>query len=157
MSDDRRDRLAALLATFEEALDWEFDPEEFDDRLRIQKYVFLADAFGVDHDYGYGIHLYGPYSPTLADDYYAPDFEARREGTSPMDEFDTSEFRALVAGRDTKWLEAAGTIKSLHERHADIGQTGVLDTVVARVVDLKDVDIETAEEIYDELLDADVI
>lgn len=157
MSDNRRDRLAALLATFEEALDWEFDPDEFDDRLRMQKYVFLADAFGVDHDYNYGIHLYGPYSPTLADDYYAPDFDERLATASPVESFDTPEFRALVAARDTEWLEVAGTIKSLHERHAGPNQTGVLDTVVARVVNLKSVDIETAETIYGELLDAGVI
>lgn len=157
MTSDRRGRLADLLVTLEETLDWDFDVDDFEDRLRIQKYVFLADAFGVDPEYDYGIHLYGPYSPDLADDYYDDAFDSAYDRASPVSDFDRASFRALVAARDTDWLEYAATIKSLHERHAAAGQTGMLDTVVARVMELKDIDSETATAVYEGLLEADVL
>jgi hypothetical protein len=49
----------------------------------LQKYVLLAEDFGFEHGYRYGMHLRGPYSPPLAQDYYtdltsvAPDLRVR--------------------------------------------------------------------------------
>ena len=44
--------------------------ERFSNRFKIQKCVFLAQKMGYDMQYRYGIYHYGPYSKTLADDYY---------------------------------------------------------------------------------------
>lgn len=44
---------------------------ELKDRLRLQKYVYLAQHFGINLRYDdFTLYLKGPYSKKLADDYY---------------------------------------------------------------------------------------
>ncbi len=43
---------------------------EVDDRKRIQKAIYLAQAAGVDLSYVFGWYVMGPYSPALTRDYY---------------------------------------------------------------------------------------
>jgi len=47
----------------------------FDDRLILQKAVYLAQAAGVNLGYYYHWYLHGPYSPSLTRDEYAIGFE----------------------------------------------------------------------------------
>jgi len=42
-----------------------FDIDQFDDRLRLQKIVFLARKLGHDLGYSYNWYARGPYSPSL--------------------------------------------------------------------------------------------
>ncbi|BCU68703.1 hypothetical protein HS7_21400 [Sulfolobales archaeon HS-7] len=42
----------------------------FDDRLRLQKYVFIMEKLGLNLGYDFNEYLRGPYSPGLAMDYY---------------------------------------------------------------------------------------
>ncbi len=44
--------------------------DTFEDRLRMQKLVYLAKSFGVKLDYGYNWYLHGPYSRELTRDLY---------------------------------------------------------------------------------------
>ncbi len=39
-------------------------------RVRIQKVVYLLKRLGFDFDYDFNLYYYGPYSQSLADDYY---------------------------------------------------------------------------------------
>lgn len=41
-----------------------------DDRKRVQKAIYLAQAAGADLSYDYNWYKHGPYSPELANDYY---------------------------------------------------------------------------------------
>ncbi|MEM3292996.1 MAG: hypothetical protein QXO81_01345 [Metallosphaera sp.] len=43
----------------------------FDDRLRLQKYVFIMEKLGLNLGYSFNEYLRGPYSPDLAMDYYS--------------------------------------------------------------------------------------
>jgi len=40
------------------------------DRIRVQKAIYLGQAAGADLAYEYNWYLHGPYSPELANDYY---------------------------------------------------------------------------------------
>jgi uncharacterized protein YwgA len=40
------------------------------DRIRVQKAIYLAQAAGADLGYDYNWYVHGPYSPELANDYY---------------------------------------------------------------------------------------
>ncbi|MGC9107083.1 MAG: hypothetical protein ACP5IE_02690 [Infirmifilum sp.] len=42
----------------------------FDDRLRLQKYVFIMEKLNLNLGYSFNQYLRGPYSPALAMDYY---------------------------------------------------------------------------------------
>lgn len=44
---------------------WKFDLEIFDDRMELQKLVYLMQAMGCRLDYNYSMYLHGPYSTDL--------------------------------------------------------------------------------------------
>lgn len=56
------------------------DLQSFDERLLLQKRVYLLGAAGVDLGYLHGWYIRGPYCPALARDAFACDREFRRTG-----------------------------------------------------------------------------
>lgn len=54
--------------------------EDFDERLRLQKIVYLLWAYGISLGYGFNWYVRGPYSPKLASDGYAIDDELFERG-----------------------------------------------------------------------------
>lgn len=64
--------LAGILKNFYE----DFDIGLFRDRLRLQKIIYLMQAFGLNIGYSYSLYLYGPYSTELTRDGFAmPDLK----------------------------------------------------------------------------------
>lgn len=55
--------------------------EDFDERLRLQKIVYLLWAYGISLGYGFNWYVRGPYSPKLASDGYALDDEVFETGS----------------------------------------------------------------------------
>jgi uncharacterized protein YwgA len=111
--------------------------EHFNNRFKIQKYVFLAKYFGLDLGFNHSIYLYGPYSSDLADAYYDL---AEGKSESPhnnMDSsglpasFNTHAFLEYVGGRDADWLEASSTLLSLNSSFKD------RSCLLRRVVNMK--------------------
>lgn len=103
--------LQAFLDTLEEEMEWEFNLDNFDDRLRLQKFVYLSSDFGFEHPYSYGMHLRGPYSPPLAQDYYS-DLDSIAPDEDSISEFDSEHFVKFVANREVRWLEVAATLRA---------------------------------------------
>lgn len=101
--------------------------EHFDNRFKIQKYVFLAKLFGLDMDYDFGLYLHGPYSKDLASEYYDLGKYGADNTVDLPPEFDVDGFFNLVNGKDLKWLETAATLISLtsyfRERNSLIEKT----------------------------------
>ena len=93
----------------------------FDTRLRIQKYVFVAQYLGLDAPYRYSRHVYGPYSPALAADCDILAKDPAAYGTEsdlPMPAgFRQDEFLRTVKGRDSEWLEVATTLIYISPQH----------------------------------------
>lgn len=54
-----------------DSLGLSFSIDSFDNRLILQKAIYLAQAAGVNLGYYYHWYLYGPYSPSLTRDAYA--------------------------------------------------------------------------------------
>jgi len=94
--------------------------EGFETRFKIQKYVFLAERFGLDNQYRYTMYRYGPYSSNLADDYYSLGenmelFQTQSE--EPLSEtFDRENFISLVNDKNTDWLEISSTLIDQNRR-----------------------------------------
>lgn len=93
--------------------------ECFVNRVKLQKYVYIAQRFGLELPYKHSIYLYGPYSKTLKDDYYRmaenPDLYEAAQADLPS-EFDQDGFLKAVRN-DARWLEIATT---LMERNKEI-------------------------------------
>jgi len=62
--------LARFIKALENAGIYKFRIDEFDDRLKLQKIVYIAKYFDIDLGYTFNEYLRGPYSPELANDYY---------------------------------------------------------------------------------------
>lgn len=120
-TDRRLEKIRAFRSEMERELSWTFDIDEFDDRLRMQKLVYLAGKFGFDHGYSYNMYLHGPYSPELADDYYEDEFSTVLDEPRVSLAFDLISFLDLVENKTIEWLEVAATAHSLwenyHKRH----------------------------------------
>lgn len=101
----------------------EKNDDHFNNRLKLQKYAFIATHLGMPFKYNYGIYVYGPYSRDLAADYYELAREWCERGNKPFavlpNEFNESRFLE-VNHNDPKWLEVAATIidrnKKIKER-----------------------------------------
>ena len=99
-------------------LEFDIDGDEekqFVNRVKLQKYAFLAKRLGMPFRYQYSVYLYGPYSSELAADYYAL---ARGKQvvseTAIPDGFRKNDFLKSVQN-DRKWLEIAATIVDRNE------------------------------------------
>lgn len=95
------------------------DMENFEQRLLLQKRVYLLLAYGVSLGYGFNWYVRGPYSPKLASDGYALDDEIFDEGSRiQFNNEDTivgtlNNFKAILGGKmtDPQYLEI---LASLH-------------------------------------------
>lgn len=90
-----------------------FDLKNFDHRIKLQKYVYLAREFGWNHQYRYNIYVRGPYSRNLADDYY--NLKEVRSVDLPLMDLDS--FKEMVINKDTAWLEVATTLLSVYKNY----------------------------------------
>ena len=125
---------------------FDFDPEDFDSRLRLQKYVFIARKFGLNLGYDFSMYIRGPYSPDLADDYYSLPSE-----TEPLPEFDKEGFLNLVKDKDSDWLEASATILMIYEDYD-------LNWAIERTAELKPwISKEKIEKVVEDLRKAGLI
>jgi uncharacterized protein YwgA len=62
-----------------DGLNLPFQINTFEDRLILQKAVYLAQAAGVNLGYYYHWYLYGPYSPSMTRDEYAIGYELSQD------------------------------------------------------------------------------
>ena len=91
--------------------------KQFTNRLKLQKYAFLAKRLGMPFRYPYGLYLYGPYSSELAADYYAlarSSSKDSRTSVATPDGFKKDDFLKAIRN-DPKWLEIAATIIDRNE------------------------------------------
>lgn len=98
------------------------EERQFENRFRIQKYVFLAKEFGLQMPYDYDTYLYGPYSTALTKTYYGMArggdvYLLADKSLGPS--FDAEGFLKAVRGKDAHWLEIATTLISCSARYKD--------------------------------------
>jgi len=117
--------------------------DTLDDRKRVQKTVYLAQAAGLNLGYSYGWYLKGPYSRKLTRDYFALDeamSSPAKEPTELPPELVDIKLRRPVVDilegikpaftppenvdlDDASWLELLASLHYLHsERHLDDGR-----------------------------------
>ncbi len=90
------------------------DPDNLEDRLKLQKAVLLLKHLKVKsfRKYDFNMYLRGPYSPELASDYY------RLEGVEPEPvEGADVEIVKWFASHDPRWLEIASSILWIKEAY----------------------------------------
>ncbi len=81
---------------------------DFDFRLKVQKFVYISKYFGWNHSYKYILYIRGPYSSALADEYYNEDI--LKYSPLEIEGFDSNSFNDFVGGKTIPYLESASTI-----------------------------------------------
>ena len=108
-----------------------FSVDNFLDRLRVQKTVYLLQTFGIYLGYNFTWYLYGPYSPALTRDAYdvlpaLGRFEAQRfadEGTEQR----FREFLEFLGPEkdDPQWLELVASLHMLNRIYGEKGKATI--------------------------------
>lgn len=149
-----KERLRLFLKFLREKLGFEFDKDIFDDRLKLQKYIFIARFLGFSHDYTFNRYLRGPYSPGLAKDYYTlPELEDISFYMRDLGNFNAEKFQDIVGKKSPRWLEIAATILSVWNDYRRAMRGEELKTrVIETVNDIKSLATrEKISEIFTEL------
>lgn len=69
MEENTMNEYKKIIACFKE-MGFRPTVDEFEDRLRVQKIVYLLQLKGINTNFQYGLHIRGPYSHPLADELY---------------------------------------------------------------------------------------
>ena len=114
--------MARIVNSLRRKAGFDFKVNYFNNRLKLQKYVFLLRRYGIDLGYSYNYYIRGPYSPELADDYYnLPDVEGEVE--LPED------FLKLIRNKSERWLELASSLVMVFEKYPDISEDDAVRVV----------------------------
>ncbi|MDR2966427.1 MAG: hypothetical protein LBU74_00565 [Methanobacteriaceae archaeon] len=110
-----KEKLNVFINLLKDKIGFSFNIEDFDDRLKLQKYVFISKYFGFNHSYVYNLYIRGPYSSDLANDYY--DISPNEFTSNISLKIDMDSFSSLIKDKDIKWLESAATMLSLYSSY----------------------------------------
>jgi uncharacterized protein YwgA len=105
--------LAGLIHLLERRGVFSFDVDDFDSKVKLQKYVYLSNYFGSNLDYNFNLYIHGPYSPDLAKDYYY----LSENKTVVVEPLVDEKFFKLIEGKTIKWLEIATTYKLIKDKN----------------------------------------
>jgi uncharacterized protein YwgA len=94
------------------------EPSSFNERLKMQKATFLLKHLGVAPftSYNFSLYLRGPYSPTLAKEYYALDHVR----ANPVEIGNRNKLLKWFISKNTSWLEVASSIIAIKDQYATI-------------------------------------
>jgi uncharacterized protein YwgA len=143
------DNLAGFIKTIEDTKLLDFNilgenDENFNNRLKIQRFVYLARYFGMDMKYDYNMYLRGPYSQQLAWDYYSL-AENREKYENAKNLPIPDRFLKVIGDKDIEWLEIASTLISLNESFKD------RESLSNRTANMKRISRQTIHSILKEL------
>ncbi|MEM3693019.1 MAG: hypothetical protein QXI39_03245 [Candidatus Bathyarchaeia archaeon] len=101
-------------------------PEELEKRLRLQKAVFLLKHLGIDPftNYEFNLYIRGPYSPSLAREYYgiSSGLDAKGLKPVPLNLGGKEDLLKWFVSKEEGWLEVASSILWIKERYPSISE-----------------------------------
>jgi uncharacterized protein YwgA len=159
---ERKLKLLAFIKFLETECGFKFDVRSFKHRIKLQKYVFIANFLGWNNEYLFNIYVRGPYSPDLASDYYK--LENRDQTVEEFDKYlsslNKSIFIETIAGKDVGWLEVGTTMLSLYVNNKDrIDKNQIQSYLINRTKDIKsDYDEDSfIEDVFSDLVRCQLI
>ena len=111
---NRREKLSRIVNSLRK-VGFDFKVNYFNNRLKLQKYVFLLRRYGIDLGYSYNYYIRGPYSPELANDYYNL---PKVDGEIKLPE----DFLKLIKNKSERWLELASSLVMVFEKYPRISE-----------------------------------
>jgi len=132
---------------------FDIDNNDFDDRFKMQKYMYFAKRFGLKMPVSYSVYHHGPYSPDLAKIYY--NVERYDEELIDTETFDYEKYFEVITDKDNKWLEIASTTDSVYDYNKVFftDDNELKKWVVKKVTELKGCSEDVVKDILSELED----
>ena len=128
----------------------EFSLDRFEDRLKLQKTVYLLQVFGFYLGYPFNWYLYGPYSPDLTRDAFevVPQL-GRYEPISFRDRQTEAAFDRFISflgekKDDPKWLELVASLHMLKKLYQEQDRPAILRKVSKKAPRLSQQDRQVA-------------
>lgn len=149
----RQRLLASAISAFGGA-----DLHSFDDRLLLQKRVYLLGASGVDLGYMHSWYLRGPYCPALTRDAFACDHEFRTVGFgvgTPLPKIVSEKITGLRAALGSYWsdpsrLELLASVVFLNRTAPEKTPLELMDTLLDKKPKYKSQEVSKAVKIAGE-------
>jgi uncharacterized protein YwgA len=104
-----------VLAGLYKRLYQKLDMSDFDDRFRMQKFVYIAQSQGINLGFFFNFYLFGPYSTDLARTAFQITNFEKAKTLKFKDEVHEQKFSEIISvlskfKDDNKWLECASSI-----------------------------------------------
>ena len=139
-----------------------FDMDSFSNRLKLQKYIYLLQTFGIDVGYSFSWYIYGPYSTQLT----RTGFEAQEHfpNVEPLklknqqQEKVFIQFQEFIENHkeDDGWLEITSSIHFLKAINPDKTKDQIIEEIQNKQDYFKD-QKENINRIWKELEEAKII
>lgn len=148
-----------ILGGFLKRVYTDFDMVKFDNRLKIQKYIYLMQRYGLNLGYSFSLYVRGPYCTELTKDaFQMKNYDAMQPigFSNPVHEEKLKEFLKFFEPHkdNVVWLEIAASILIIHDLYSKEKEF-VVDMVRNKSEDLKGRK-EEIEKIWEEVISSGV-
>jgi uncharacterized protein YwgA len=129
--DARKSRLAGVMGLFEKQIDM----HTYDNRLILQKLVYLLQCRGIDLDYSFGWYIRGPYSAALAADGFFLSDKKSIPTSIPENEQEIVKEIKLALGNDIKdgnKMEIIASLLFLKKENISLNDTELVALLLGR-------------------------
>ena len=135
---------------------YDFSMDEFDDRLKLQKTIYLLQSYGVYLGYDFSWYLYGPYCSLLARagfdlceiyDLIPDDVKF----TDRKDKDNFTKFLNFINSKDVYELEVAASLHYLKTGGKNYTDQHIIEKVVKKLKNRKNFTFQQVENIWNEM------
>lgn len=110
-----------------------FPVAEFEGRLKLQKTIYLLQAFGIYLGYNFNWYIYGPYSPALTRDAFEVLPQIGRYAPMKLGDAEAEErFKVFMdflgdKKNDAQWLELVGSLHMLRFMYGEKNKEAIFE------------------------------
>jgi len=112
-----------LFAAVAAAIGHDLNIEKFDDRLSLQKGCYILNSWGYGPDYKFNMYIHGPYSSSLADEYYKIGDITFTETDIPADAVENLH---KIFDKGLQYVEAYATLLMIRDNSPNAPSDGIV-------------------------------
>ncbi len=143
---------STVLAGIVKKIYLDFNLNTFENRIKLQKIIYLLQAYGINLGYIFSIYIRGPYSQELTKTaYYIQDFNSATnidfENPKDTEIFESYINKIEEFKHNIKWLEVASTLHLFKNMNKSTSK----DEIITKVMSIKPFTKEEIEKVWGEL------
>jgi uncharacterized protein YwgA len=129
-----------------------FDLSTFNNRLKLQKVIYLLQASGINLGYKFNLYHFGPYSPQLTKTAYCIEDFSKAKEVGFEDDVIEKKFKQFIehiskVKDNVKWLELSSTIHLFKQ----IYPSDLMSEITRKVISKKQCTSKDVENVWSEV------